>query len=401
MDLKKEEIRSSVHPIKGMNHHDLYSKISKVLGDGNPFSEMKIGHNFRTWTDNRCTWHPLSEATYQDTVEIDNALDEARTKLSQVADEKTIKALFTIPDENYVFFNNDDGKMHVVLAAWGFAKSAKDGSTGVEVGKVKLKDLVKDGPEKDRYVKPIVSVETKSKEDIDEGKKDDPVVVTDKGAFECDILVTVKENGEPKIGKTVNISYDKIIFNGITDENGQFKQHVTIVEGSQCIVSVEEYESQTRDSMQKDETAEFVFDREVVEPPVVPPPPVRQISVTVLDNNGKPLNGAFLRLTQDGKDYIEKQLDENGSMTFDEGLLETAKNTSALITGLPNEYPPILFTLDDGEYEYVLQEEKAKTQWWVIPAEIVTVLGTAIVARFLIWPIFENIALGLYNGFYN
>lgn len=551
MELKKVAVRSSIKPIAKLE--GIYAKLSKAMGDDFPFAQMSIGHGFRTWSDKRREWHPFSEATAGEVEEINNAAEVIYNKVSQYADDKTVKTLFTVPDESYLFFNNDDGNMHIILTGWGFRKPGPDGINGLEVGKVRIKkkdpapepepdeadilvkvrenhqpvkgvsvkieygddsfsivtdekgqaqqhvtiskgaecsvsvdgyesqsrgltkdetelfifdkiienttppppppeepdeadilvtvredsepvagkdvaiqygektyNLTTDGSGQARQhvtlaegVKCTVSVndyESQSKElvkdtvtefvfDREKVQRETPPPPPPEEPDEADILVTVKENGESVAGKEVTITYGQEIFTGNTDENGQVKQHVTITDGAKCTVMVDDYDSQTKNALIKDEVNEFVFDREKEQDP--PPPPTPQIKVTVLGADGKPLKCTGIHFEQEGKEPLDGQLDENGTTTFDSGRFDTGKDLSALITGSATAYSPVVFQLDDGELEYVLQEKETETKWWLSLLDIAAVAVTALVSYFLVWPVFIAASSALYNGLYN
>jgi hypothetical protein len=76
---------------------------------------------------------------------------------------------------------------------------------------------------------------------------------------------------------------------------------------------------------------------------------------------------------------------------------------SAHINGWSNaeQYPPIPFTLEEDEYEYLLQEKESTTKstWWKIFLEILTVL-VAIASLWLLWPFFEVFCLEMFKSIY-
>lgn len=415
MELKKVAIRSSVHPIGKLD--GIYAKLSKAMGEELPLAQLSIGHGFRTWSDKRFQWHPLSEATAEEVDAINKTSEQIRNKLLQYADSKTVDALLTIPDDSYLFFNNDDSEMHIILTGWGFKKPGPVGTSGLEIGKVKVKKKKTDPepepkpetppkPEPKPIPEPEPVPESEPQPPVEPIEKPEPPILEPKPEpvkpeptpAEADILVTVKENGEPVEGKEITISYGNELLSGITDAVGQVNLHVTVKEDVACTVSVDDYDEQTKDSLEKDAVNEFVFDREVELPPVMPVP---QVKVTVLDSKGNPLKCTGISFSQEGKETLNGQLDETGSTTFDSTRFDTGKDLSVLITGTPTTYPPIVFQLDEGELEYVLQEKQPESNWWLSLLEIAAVVAVAVIVYFVIWPAFTDIASDIYHGLYN
>ena len=59
------------------------------------------------------------------------------------------------------------------------------------------------------------------------------------------------------------------------------------------------------------------------------------------------------------------------------------------------------FTLEEEEYEYLLQEKEPQTKstWWKIIIEILACL-IAIASLWLLWPFFEGFCQGMFESIY-
>lgn len=86
-------------------------------------------------------------------------------------------------------------------------------------------------------------------------------------AVERDVTVTVRNGGEPVANEFVTVNYDGQTYIGDTDANGKFVKSVTLVNGAACRVSVDGYDTQEK-VLSEHVSNEFLFDKEVLPPPV-------------------------------------------------------------------------------------------------------------------------------------
>lgn len=130
--------------------------------------------------------------------------------------------------------------------------------------------------------------------------------------------------------------------------------------------------------------------------------PKKQIKVMFRDVQGQPIKCENVVFQQKERNNLTCNLDEQGNTYFDEGIFKTAEPMSVKIIAWnnPEAYAPIPLTLDNGEYEYLIQEKPSKNSWWMRIAEVISVLGVAL-GLLLLWPYFEGFCLGMFDVIYN
>ena len=94
---------------------ELYKTLCNKLGEDNPFAKASLGAGYYVWTDNRYQWHPLSEASSLKQEDISSALFELKNNIAKILGEKTTEALFTTPDDSYIYYNDDSGKTRILI----------------------------------------------------------------------------------------------------------------------------------------------------------------------------------------------------------------------------------------------------------------------------------------------
>ncbi len=80
-----------------------------------------------------------------------------------------------------------------------------------------------------------------------------------------------------------------------------------------------------------------------------------EITIRVEDENGAPMAGATMALTQDGQPTRTVILDANGTTTLKQSDFVTKQPLSASITVEGQTLKPVVFELEDGETEYLLR----------------------------------------------
>ena len=120
MDIKKTAV-SDIHRLIQKDYKSLYQQLQKTLGDGQPFAEIQIGSGYYVWSDARYDWHQMIAASSMKQTFVASALAETRAAVVAKLGEATANTLFTYPDESYIYFNDDDGQMHILLTGWGLS----------------------------------------------------------------------------------------------------------------------------------------------------------------------------------------------------------------------------------------------------------------------------------------
>ena len=301
--------------------------------------------------------------------------------------------------------------------------------------------------------------------------------VTPKEIVETDIEVSVSIDGAPVEGKDVTINYANNTYTGKTDWNGTLIVRVQIEEGETCVVSVPEFESQSRqlgvstnqfkfekesekkpsvffsphiliegdkgfigsrypitvtydgqeteyvsddsgivylpemeegkfmqvkDVLNPDNVCEYELDSNQLEyifhVPYEPQSTDRDIKVTVLDVEGNPMKCDHVRFQQESTNTeLLAGLDGVGSTYFGKDTFASDAEIKVTIIGGKKNYDQIVFSLEEGETEYVLQEGNWNTP---VILQILAALA-AIVGSILIWPVIKGLIMGVYHLIYN
>jgi len=121
---KKSSIKE-VHKLVQQDYPELYKKITGILGDNTPFAKFSIGAGNYIWSDNRCNWHQMIAWSSMKQEAVKEALAGVRANFSSQFGERQTELLFSVPDDGYIFFNDDDGDIRILLTGWGFKKPVR------------------------------------------------------------------------------------------------------------------------------------------------------------------------------------------------------------------------------------------------------------------------------------
>ena len=126
MDIKRTSVNDIYQSIpKGQDLQELYKNLREKLGDSNPFAKFDIGNGFYVWSHPSGLWQCLADANSVEQEMANNAIVELHKRVAQKVGEKTADAIFTVPDESYIFFNNEDGDIKLLYTGWGFKKPVR------------------------------------------------------------------------------------------------------------------------------------------------------------------------------------------------------------------------------------------------------------------------------------
>ena len=217
-----------------------------------------------------------------------------------------------------------------------------------------------------------------------------------KDVFNPFILVK-RENGDVVDNYPIIVEYDE----NITD-------HVSNAEG---IVALSDFEDgktmKVIDKNNLDNVADYTLDKEQKEYVFIIPEDENEepkdIKVMFRDLKGNPVVCSNVIFRQEGKPELKTLLNVDGDTSFKEGVFDVNTPMTVHINGWSNseQYPPIPFTLEEEEYEYLLQEKEPETKstWWKIIIEILACL-IAIASLWLLWPFFEGFCQGMFESIY-
>lgn len=123
MDIKTAAVRD-VFKVGKEDYSGLYAELDKLLGNDNPFAQFKIGSGQYVWsyTKSDCKWLPMEDASKLKEEQIRTVISELRTKVGTLVPAKFVEPLFTVPDDSFIFYNDEEGDLRVLFTAWGFRK---------------------------------------------------------------------------------------------------------------------------------------------------------------------------------------------------------------------------------------------------------------------------------------
>ena len=123
MDIKTTAVRD-VFRVGKEDYSGLYAELDKLLGNDNPFAQFKIGSGQYVWsyTKSDCKWLTMKDASGLKEEQIRTAISELRNKVGTLIPAKYVDSLFTVPDDSFIFYNDDDGDLRVLFTGWGFRK---------------------------------------------------------------------------------------------------------------------------------------------------------------------------------------------------------------------------------------------------------------------------------------
>lgn len=123
MDIKTAAV-TDVFKI-GKDYSELYTELDKLLGNDNPFAQFKIGSGQYVWsyTKSDCKWLSMEkDASELKREQIRTVISELRNKVGTLIPAKFVDSIFTVPDDSFIFYNDDDGDLRVLFTGWGFRK---------------------------------------------------------------------------------------------------------------------------------------------------------------------------------------------------------------------------------------------------------------------------------------
>lgn len=458
--MERKSSENDIYRIIKKDLVELHKTLCKHLGNRNPFAKFSIGGGFYVWADNSREWTQMTAVSSVMQSIVREAVFARKSEIAAIFNEKTAEALFTVPDESYIYFAENEGETEILVTGWGFVKPVRtagkadvdeiskrnpidisftfdnetlpnyefglqlpkqvkhfftdatgvyhfdDIKVGEELPLVDLKSgknfmlKVTEGQHLYNFdvttyftlrMKATVGAEPIANETIDvtfhgkaysvatnangEAAMELPYhahneiaaklreltkreIANESGneiifqfeepkkAFETDIEVIVYKNGEPCANHKVNIDYNGNTYNGVTDNNGVFRQHTIVEEDADCIITVPEYDPLTT-KLKEEPVNTFKFET-IDEPEVVEEPVFFNPHILILGEEG------YI-----GKDYTiyvdykgerrEYTSDENGIVQLPQ-MQEGEKMT---VTDSLNPTNIQEYELDHNKEEYI------------------------------------------------
>lgn len=447
MDIKKTAV-SDIHRLIQKDYKSLYQQLQKTLGDDMPFADIQIGSGFYVWSDARCEWHQMIAASSIKQDFVISALTDLRQAIAQKLGDDTAEKLFTYPDESYVYFNDDDGNIRVLLTGWGFKKpvfgrgTADKQDINVKTGNPVSVSFSLDGVRQANYefglrlakqVKRFVTNDlgVHQFDDLHVGEQFTLVDLNSNREFTLNIVPGQSEydfditnyttvtfsatgDGQPISGEVIDVSYNGKQYKAITDAAGNAAMQLPLFDGETIAAAMRDKHAEDSVSAMGNHF-DFQFDSptppdipfipetpkvpEIPEIPKEPEPEVPKIKVMVRNAKGMPMQCQNIRFSQPERADVTASLDAAGNAFFDQNAFVAGPTPiTAFIQGGSQMYAPITFTMDPGENTYLLQEMEEKSSAGTILLEIFAVVMTLIFLCIL-WYVFSNFVVGFISPF--
>lgn len=289
---RKSSIKD-VHKYIKQDYPELYKTLCSKLGENNPFAKFSIGAGNYVWSDNRCKWSRMIDASELKQSIIHESLNQTKAEVATIIGFKTADALFTTPDNSYIYYNDDNGEVKILVAGWGFKKPVRVVS-GPQISTVSQKNPISisfsyDGERLKNYefglrlAKQIKRLNTDSSGlyVFDNLKTGENYVVTDinsnqdftlnvvegQSLYDFDVTryttldVSAERDDQPIIGESVEILYNGKRYDTTTDGNGHATIQLPLYDGESVTASMRDKSESTRIS-ETGGSIEFVFKTE-------------------------------------------------------------------------------------------------------------------------------------------
>ena len=123
--MERKSSVKEVHKVVQKDLSELHKTLSKKLGQENPFAKISIGNGYYLWSDNRCQWNQMVSANEFDKSIVQDALLKTKKDIASQIGDQTADLLFTIPDNSYIYYNDDEGDVKILITGWGFRKPVR------------------------------------------------------------------------------------------------------------------------------------------------------------------------------------------------------------------------------------------------------------------------------------
>lgn len=139
--MERKSSVKDVHQCVKKDYPEIYKTVCSKLGENNPFAKFSIGAGVYVWSDNRCQWNRMVDASELKQSVIYEAFNQKKAEFAAKIGQKSADTFFTVPDDSYIYYNDDNGDVKILIAGWGFKKPVRFHSSG-EIGKVTGKNPV-------------------------------------------------------------------------------------------------------------------------------------------------------------------------------------------------------------------------------------------------------------------
>jgi hypothetical protein len=220
------------------------------------------------------------------------------------------------------------------------------------------------------------------------------------------IEVQTLQDGSPLPNQEVKLTYHGNDYALTTDANGIATIQVPLHLDELAVASVNDIASQAvvnRDNNRiviNIDTPKTIIEEPTTEIEEPVEEPDNQYQILFRDYKNNPIKCKEVRFQQSSGLDISCPLDENGAVTLPANTFDREQDVTTTIIGADRKFDDISFSLDENEYEYLLQEIKQKNKWWLIVLQILLIL-LAIAACVFLWPYFVDFCHYMFNLIYN
>ena len=123
--MERKSSVNEVHKVVQKDLSELFKTLSKKLGQDNPFAKINIGNGYYLWSDTRCQWNQMVAASDFERSVVQDALIQTKKDIASLIGSNTAEQLFTIPDDSYIYYNDDEGEVKILVTGWGFKKPVR------------------------------------------------------------------------------------------------------------------------------------------------------------------------------------------------------------------------------------------------------------------------------------
>lgn len=316
---------NEVHKVVKKDLSELFKTLSQKLGQDNPFAKISIGNGYYLWSDTRCQWHQMIATDDFEQSIVKDALVRTKKSIASLIGNNTADLLFTTPDDSYIYYNDEEGDVKILITGWGFKKPVRIVGTPDD-GKLR-KDIPVtlsfsyDGEKQPMYefgvqiptqIKKLKTDKTgryhfnnlTQKElllkDFVTGK--DFRLVVEEGREEYDFDVTIYTklqfkaivDNNPVVGETIYVQYCDKNYEVTTDSNGSAVVLLPLHENEQAIATLRD-QSQAETILLGVNNIEFIFES-----------PAKEVSTAVevsVMEDSRAIVGKSVIITYAGKQY--------------------------------------------------------------------------------------------------
>lgn len=323
--MERKSSVNEVHKVVQKDFSELFKILSERLGQDNPFAKMSIGNGYYLWSDTRCQWNQMIAAGEFEQSIVKDALVRTKKDIASIVGNNTADLLFTTPDDSYIYYNEEDGDVKILITGWGFKKPVR--VTGdPDGGKLRRKNLVTLSFSYDGEKLPMYEFGVQIPTQIKKFKTDktghyrfnnltqkelllkdfvtekDFRLVVEEGREEYDFDVTVYAklllkatfDNNPVVGETISVQYCGKNYEVVTDSDGSALVQLPLHDNEQATATLRG-QSHSETILSGVNNIEFVFKAPIEEV-------FTDIEVSVVEDR-KPAVGRTVVITYAGKQY--------------------------------------------------------------------------------------------------